>query len=99
MTGGHRRPIENDADNAQPPRLRSPVAGGAHDLPSSTDEDRGNRARVPRRHVLRRPAIVEFVTIDYGDPSSYEDDWGGPTLIGVLAVQPPGCHRSWGDAL
>jgi hypothetical protein len=31
-------------------------------------------------------AIVELVTIDYGDASSYEDDWGGPTLIGVLAV-------------
>jgi hypothetical protein len=25
-------------------------------------------------------------TIEYGDSSSYEDDWGGPTLIGVLAV-------------
>ena len=23
-------------------------------------------------------AIVELVTIDYDDPSSYEDDWGGP---------------------
>jgi hypothetical protein len=31
-------------------------------------------------------AIVELVTIDYGDASSYEDDWGGPSLIGVLAV-------------
>jgi hypothetical protein len=31
-------------------------------------------------------AIVELVTIDYGDTSSYEDDWGGPSLIGVLAV-------------
>ena len=31
-------------------------------------------------------AIVELVTIQYEDASSYEDDWGGPTLIGVLAV-------------
>ena len=31
-------------------------------------------------------AIVELVTIDYRDASSYEDDWGGPSLIGVLAV-------------
>ena len=31
-------------------------------------------------------AVVELVTIHYGDASSYEHDWGGPTLIGVLAV-------------
>ena len=31
-------------------------------------------------------AVVELVTIDYGDPSSYRDDWGGPSLVGVLAV-------------
>ena len=31
-------------------------------------------------------AIVEVVTIDYGDAASYEDDWGGPSLVGVLAV-------------
>jgi hypothetical protein len=31
-------------------------------------------------------AIVELVTIDYGDPASYENDWGGPSLAGVLAV-------------
>jgi hypothetical protein len=31
-------------------------------------------------------AVVELVTIDYGDASSYEDDWGGPSLVGVLAV-------------
>ena len=31
-------------------------------------------------------AIVEVLTIDYGDPSSYEHDWGGPSLIGVLLV-------------
>lgn len=31
-------------------------------------------------------AAVELATIDYGDSSSYRDDWGGPSLIGVLAV-------------
>jgi hypothetical protein len=31
-------------------------------------------------------AVVELVTIDYGDATSYEDDWGGPSLVGVLAV-------------
>jgi len=31
-------------------------------------------------------AVVELVLIDYGDSSSYRDDWGGPILIGVLAV-------------
>ena len=31
-------------------------------------------------------AVVELVTIDYGDSSSYRNDWGGPSLVGVLAV-------------
>jgi hypothetical protein len=31
-------------------------------------------------------AIVELVTIDYSDPSSYANDWGGPSLAGVLLV-------------
>lgn len=31
-------------------------------------------------------AMAELVLIDYGDPSSYRNDWGGPTLVGVLAV-------------
>jgi hypothetical protein len=31
-------------------------------------------------------AVVEFATIDYGDAASYRDDWGGPSLVGVLAV-------------
>jgi hypothetical protein len=30
--------------------------------------------------------VLELVTIDYGDASSYRDDWGGPSLLGVLAV-------------
>lgn len=31
-------------------------------------------------------AVVELVTIDYSDPSSYATDWGGPSLAGVLLV-------------
>ena len=31
-------------------------------------------------------AIVELFAIDYSDPSSYQHDWGGPSLVGVLAV-------------
>jgi len=31
-------------------------------------------------------AAVELITLDYGNPSSYRDDWGGPSLPGVLAV-------------
>ncbi len=29
-------------------------------------------------------AIVELFAIDFSDPSSYADDWGGPSLAGVL---------------
>ena len=31
-------------------------------------------------------AIVELFVIDYSDASSYANDWGGPTLAGVLLV-------------
>jgi hypothetical protein len=31
-------------------------------------------------------ATIELATIDYGNPSSYRDDWGGPSLVGVIAV-------------
>ena len=34
--------------------------------------------------ILR--ALVELVVVDFGDQSSYEQDWGGPSLVGVLAV-------------
>lgn len=34
--------------------------------------------------ILR--GLVEPFIIDYGDPSSYEQDWGGPSLAGVLIV-------------
>ncbi len=31
-------------------------------------------------------AIVELITFHYSDPSSYEHDWGGPSMVGVLLV-------------
>jgi hypothetical protein len=31
-------------------------------------------------------AILEPFVIDMGDPATYRHDWGGPSLIGVLAV-------------
>jgi hypothetical protein len=31
-------------------------------------------------------AVVEVLTIDYSAPSSYADDWGSPSLAGVLLV-------------
>jgi hypothetical protein len=31
-------------------------------------------------------AIVEFFIIDYSDPASYAQSWGGPSLAGVFAV-------------
>jgi hypothetical protein len=31
-------------------------------------------------------AIVEPFVINAGDPSSYQNDWGGPSLAGVVAV-------------
>ena len=31
-------------------------------------------------------AIGELFMIDMHDPSTYEKDWGGPSLAGVLAV-------------
>jgi hypothetical protein len=34
--------------------------------------------------ILR--ALAEMVLVDYSDPTSYGQDWGGPSLIGVLAV-------------
>ncbi|CAL9407690.1 hypothetical protein SUDANB58_01578 [Streptomyces sp. enrichment culture] len=30
--------------------------------------------------------IAEFFILDYSDPESYAQDWGGPHLLGVLAV-------------
>ena len=31
-------------------------------------------------------AVIEVVTVDSGHAVSYEKDWGGPSLLGVLAV-------------
>ena len=31
-------------------------------------------------------AVVEVVSVDPGDPSTYRDGWGGPTYAGVLLV-------------
>jgi hypothetical protein len=31
-------------------------------------------------------AVAEPFVIDFADPGTYRDDWGGPTLAGVLAV-------------
>lgn len=31
-------------------------------------------------------AIAELFVIDLSDPATYRSDWGGPSLIGVLAV-------------
>lgn len=31
-------------------------------------------------------AVVELLTVDPGDPSSYRTDWGGPHYLGVVAV-------------
>ncbi len=31
-------------------------------------------------------AVAEPFVIDVGDPSTYMHDWGGPSLVGVMAV-------------
>ncbi|HEY2670875.1 MAG TPA: CGP-CTERM sorting domain-containing protein [Rugosimonospora sp.] len=31
-------------------------------------------------------AVVEPFVVNLGDPATYRHDWGGPSLIGVLAV-------------
>lgn len=31
-------------------------------------------------------AVAEPFVIDSSDPATYRDDWGGPSLLGVLAV-------------
>ena len=55
-------------------------------LLSSIDEDGGRRVAYLVGMYLVVRAVVKLVTIDYGDAGSYEDDWGGPSLTGVLAV-------------
>lgn len=31
-------------------------------------------------------AVIEPFLVDFSDPSSYENDWGGPSIVGVLLV-------------
>jgi hypothetical protein len=31
-------------------------------------------------------AIAEFWVVDYANPASYQQSWGGPSLAGVFAV-------------
>ena len=31
-------------------------------------------------------AIAELLVIDFSHPATYRDDWGGPSLVGVLLV-------------
>lgn len=31
-------------------------------------------------------AVLEFFVIDFSDPATYDKDWGGPSLAGVLLV-------------
>ncbi|MBO3735778.1 hypothetical protein [Glycomyces niveus] len=31
-------------------------------------------------------AVMELLVVDFGDPSSYAADWGGPSHFGVLLV-------------
>jgi hypothetical protein len=31
-------------------------------------------------------AVVELVTFHFSDPSSYQHDWGGPSMVGVFLV-------------
>jgi len=31
-------------------------------------------------------AVAELFVIDMNDPATYRSDWGGPSLLGVLAV-------------
>lgn len=45
-------------------------------------------------------AGLEFAWIDWGDPASYAQDWGGPSLAGVLLVHcgPGAVALGWGVA-
>ncbi|PPK62788.1 hypothetical protein V5P93_004044 [Actinokineospora auranticolor] len=44
-------------------------------------------------------AVAEFWIVDYANPDSYRDDWGGPSLLGVFAVHSgPGLAVGGGGA-
>ncbi|MEV0427520.1 hypothetical protein [Micromonospora sp. NPDC050495] len=34
-------------------------------------------------------AVVEPFIIDFSDPASYQDDWGGPSLPGRVCLRQP----------
>jgi hypothetical protein len=41
-------------------------------------------------------AVAEPFSIDMSDPATYQNDWGGPSLVGVLAVHcGPGIISAW----
>jgi hypothetical protein len=80
------------------PRSR-PEPRNAEDAPVSTLEDTIGNQR--RRAGVRRIAwlsglilglylvgrgVAEIFVIDASDPATYRNDWGGPSLAGVLAV-------------
>ena len=46
----------------------------------------GTAALVAMGIFLVVRAVVEVVAVDPGEPSTYRDDWGGPTYVGVLLV-------------
>lgn len=49
------------------------------------EEDRMILGMVVGLYLVGR-AIVEPFVIDVTDPATYRNDWGGPSLFGVLAV-------------
>lgn len=80
--------------------IREPECVGATDDPcriASTPKTGQTETRPAMRRIvvalgvivgifLIVRAVVELFTIDYSDPSSYADDWGGPSLARVLLV-------------
>jgi hypothetical protein len=43
-------------------------------------------AAAPLAVYLIARGITEFFVIHYGQPATYANDWGGPSLAGVFAV-------------
>lgn len=71
-----------------PPPVRAPAPSS---LASGRDSLDGMRkallvlAAVAGTYFVAR-GVTELVMVDYGNPASYRHDWGGPSLLGVLAV-------------
>jgi hypothetical protein len=57
---------------------------------SNREEQTMKRAAVIAAMVvglyLTGRAVAEFFVLHWGDAASYRNDWGGPSLAGVLAV-------------